>query len=94
VTARLPPRPAAWAPGEVLAIDWGSIGALRVFRAVPPWSRYRYVRFALDEKAETTLSFLAECFEELGGVPRTVLADRPDGLPEGRRRREQGRANG
>ena len=24
-------RPAVWAPGEVLAIDWGSVGALHVF---------------------------------------------------------------
>jgi hypothetical protein len=33
-------------------------------------------RFALDERAETTLAFLAECFEALGGVPKTMLADR------------------
>jgi transposase len=69
-------RPAVWAPGEVLAIDWGSTGVLHVFCAVLAWSRFRFVRFALNEKAETTLSFLAECFEELGGVPKTVLADR------------------
>jgi transposase len=69
-------RPAVWAPGEVLAIDWGSIGPLHVFCAVLAWSRFRFVRFALNEKAETTLAFLAECFEELGGVPKTVLADR------------------
>jgi transposase len=69
-------RPAVWAPGEVLAIDWGSIGGLHVFCAVLAWSRFRFVRFALNEKADTTLGFLAECFEELGGVPRTVLADR------------------
>ena len=29
-----------------------------------------------DEKAVTTLALLAECFEQLGGVPRTVLTDR------------------
>ena len=69
-------RPAIWAPGEVLAIDWGSIGALHVFCAVLAWSRVRFVRFADNERAETTLAFLAECFEELGGVPKTVLADR------------------
>jgi hypothetical protein len=34
------------------------------------------VRFAGDEKAATTLAMLAECFEELGGVPKVVLADR------------------
>jgi transposase len=69
-------RPAVWAPGEVLAIGWGSIGLLHVFCAVLAWSRFRFVRFAANEKAETTLGLLAECFEELGGVPRTVLADR------------------
>jgi len=69
-------RPAVWTPGEVLAIDWGSMGPLHVFCAVLAWSRFRFVRFALNEKAETTLAFLAECFEELGGVPKTVLADR------------------
>src|SRR5437016_10841898 len=69
-------RPAVWAPGEVLAIDWGSIGALHVFCAVLAWSRFRFVRFAADERASTTLALLAECFEELGGVPRVVLADR------------------
>jgi len=69
-------RPAVWTPGEVLAIDWGSIGALHVFCAVLAWSRVRFVRFADNERAETTLAFLAECFEGLGGVPRIVLADR------------------
>jgi transposase len=69
-------RPAVWAPGEVLAIDWGAIGPLHVFCAVLAWSRIRFVRFADNERSETTLGFLAECFEELGGVPKTVLADR------------------
>lgn len=69
-------RPAVWAPGEVLAIDWGSMGTLHVFCAVLAWSRFRFVRFAVNEKAETTLALLAECFEVLGGVPKTVLADR------------------
>ena len=32
-------RPAVWTPGEVLAIDWGSVGALHVFCAVLAWSR-------------------------------------------------------
>jgi hypothetical protein len=40
------------------------------------WSRFRFVRFAADERAGTTLAMLAECFEVLGGVPGTVLADR------------------
>jgi transposase len=69
-------RPAVWAPGEVLAIDWGSVGDLHVFCAVLCWSRVRFVRFAANERAGTTLGMLAECFEELGGVPKVVLADR------------------
>jgi len=45
-----------------------------VFCAVLPWSRWRFVRFALDESQATTLAMLAECFEMLGGVPAVVLA--------------------
>jgi transposase len=69
-------RPAVWSPGEHLVIDWGSEGGLHVFCAVLAWSRVRFVRFAADERAETTLAMLAECFEVLGGVPGKVLADR------------------
>jgi hypothetical protein len=47
-----------------------------VFCAVLAWSRVRFVRFADNERAATTLALLAECFEELGGVPKMVLADR------------------
>jgi transposase len=74
-------RPAVWSPGQYLVIDWGEIdwagaGRLHVFCAVLAWCRVRFVRFALDERAATTLRLLAECFEALGGVPGTVLADR------------------
>jgi transposase len=69
-------RPWQPVPGEHLAIDWGSEGPLHVFCAVLPWSRWRFVRFALDETQATTLALLAECFELLGGVPAVVLADR------------------
>ena len=69
-------RPAVWSPGEHLVIDWGSEGGLHVFCAVLAWCRFRFVRFAADERAETTLAMLAECFEILGGVPGKVLADR------------------
>ena len=67
---------AVWSPGEHLVIDWGSEGRLHVFCAVLAWSRVRFVRFAADERSETTLAMLAECVEQLGGVPGTVLADR------------------
>ncbi|MCA2230506.1 IS21 family transposase, partial [Nonomuraea aurantiaca] len=70
-------RPAVWTPGEMLVIDWGDAGGgLHVFCAVLAWSRVRFVRFADNERAATTLALLAECFEELGGVPKVVLADR------------------
>lgn len=69
-------RPAVWSPGDTLVIDWGAHGPLHVFCAVLAWCRWRFVRFAADERAGTTFAMLAECFEELGGVPRVVLADR------------------
>jgi transposase len=69
-------RPAVWTPGEHMVIDWGVLGGLHVFCAVLAWSRVRFVRFAADERAATTMSLLAECFETLGGVPKVVLADR------------------
>jgi transposase len=71
-----PRRPAVWAPGEHLVIDWGVIAGVHVFCAVLAWSRVRFVRFAADEKQDTTLRLLAECFEVLGGVPAVVLTDR------------------
>jgi transposase len=60
----------------MLVIDWGEIGPLSVFRAVLAWSRWRFVSFADNQRAETTFAALAECFEVLGGVPATVLSDR------------------
>ncbi len=69
-------RPGVWTPGETLVIDWGVQAGVHVFCAVLAWSRWRFVRFATDEQATTTLAMLAECFEALGGVPRVVLADR------------------
>ena len=69
-------RPGVWVPGDMLVIDWGEIGPLFVFCAVLAWSRWRFVFFADNLRAETTLTALAACFEELGGVPHTVLSDR------------------
>jgi transposase len=73
---RRPRRPAVWSPAEHLVIDWGTGSGLHVFCAVLAWSRFRFVRFAADESAATTMRMLAECFEILGGVPGKVLADR------------------
>jgi transposase len=70
-------RPWVPVPGEHLAIDWTPVGhGLQMFCAVLMWSRYRFVRFARDQRRETTLRLLNECVEELGGVPRVVLSDR------------------
>ena len=76
-------RPGLWTPGETLIIDWGVQAGLHVFCAVLAWSRFRFVRFTSDERAATTFARLAECFEQLGGVPRTVLADRMGCLKAG-----------
>jgi transposase len=52
-------RRAVWTPGDTLVIDWGADRGLHVFCAVLAWSRVRFVRFAADEKAATTLGLLA-----------------------------------
>src|SRR5215813_9775429 len=46
-------RPGSWSPGEYLVIDWGAENGLHVFCAVLVWSRFRFVRLAADERAET-----------------------------------------
>jgi transposase len=77
-------RPAVWVPGETVVIDWGTLpGGIKVFCAVLAWCRVRFVRFARDETAATTMALLAECFETLGGVPAKVLADRMGCLKAG-----------
>ena len=74
-----------WQPvaGEYLVADWAHYGRLHLFCAVLPWSRWRFVRFARDEKLETTLRMFAECFEALGGVPAVLLTDRMSCLKAG-----------
>jgi transposase len=69
-------RPWVPVPGEHLVFDWATEAGWEVFCAVLAWSRYRFIRFATDQKRQTTLALLAECFEELGGVPAVVLTDR------------------
>jgi transposase len=76
-------RPGVWPPGETLIIDWGVHVGVHVFCAVLAWSRFRFVRFADNERAMTTFELLAECFEVLGGVPQVVLADRMGCLKAG-----------
>lgn len=69
-------RPWVPTPGEHLVIDWCERDGWQIFCAVLAWSRYRFVRVARDQKASTTMRLLAECFEEIGGTPKVVLADR------------------
>jgi transposase len=69
-------RPWVPVPGEHLVIDWAEDEGQLIFCAVLAWSRYRFVRFGTDQTRATTLALLAECFEELGGVPAVVLSDR------------------
>ena len=70
-------RPAVWSPGEYLVIDWAEAApGLFVFCAVLAFSRWRFVRFAADQKASTTLAMIAEALTVIGGVPAKVLADR------------------
>jgi transposase len=69
-------RPWVATPGEHLVIDWGTEYGLQMFCAVLPWSHDRFVRFAENQQRETTLDMLSQCFDEIGGVPAMVLADR------------------
>lgn len=69
-------RPAVWSPGEYLVIDWAQAApGLFLFCAVLAFSRWRFVAFATDQRASTTLALMAEAFNAIGGVPARVLAD-------------------
>ena len=58
-------------------------GGLQMFCAVLAWSRYRFVGFARDQRRETTLTLLAECFEEWAGYfPRLLGRARAESYPE------------
>jgi hypothetical protein len=70
-------RPAVWSPGEYLVIDCAQAApGLFLFCAVLAFSRWRFVAFATDQRAATTLALIAETMAAIGGVPARVLADR------------------
>jgi transposase len=70
-------RPAVWSPGEYLVIDWAQAApGLFLFCAVLAFSRWRFVAFATDQRASTTLALIAEALGAIGGVPVRILADR------------------
>ncbi len=62
--------------GRHVGVRLGGIGPLFVFCAVLAWSRFRFVYFADNLRAETTMAALAQCMETIGGVPKTLLTDR------------------
>ncbi|MTD12889.1 IS21 family transposase [Nakamurella sp. YIM 132087] len=70
-------RPAVWEPGGFLVFDWSMVApGLHLFCAVLAWSRWRFVAFAADERAATTMGLLAEVMHAVGGVPGKLLTDR------------------
>jgi transposase len=90
-TLDLRPRPAAEAylqlqtlPGEQGQVDWGDFGLLRVgsterrlfgFVMVLSWSRAIWAHFSFEQTMSAVVRGHVECFDELSGVPRTILYD-------------------
>lgn len=69
------------APGHQLQIDFvvlrrGS-SPLRAFTAELGYSRYPFVEFTDNERAETLIACLERAFHWFGGVPQHVLCDNP-----------------
>jgi transposase len=73
-------------PGDVAQVDFGSVGKLFdpdagklrpawIFVMVLGYSRRMAVRIVFDQKVPTWLRVHRECFEELCGVPRTIVPD-------------------
>ena len=78
--------PVETAPGEVAQVDFGYVGKLFdpttmtlrkawCFVMVLGFSRHMVVRIAFDQRIETWLALHVEAFNELGGVPATVVPD-------------------
>lgn len=68
-------------PGRQLQIDFvdfrrGS-SPLRAFTAELAYSRYPYVEFVDNERAETLIACLERAFQYFGGVPQQLLCDNP-----------------
>ena len=71
-------------PGEQAQVDWGHFGKIKIghaeralscFVLVLSWSRAMYARFTLDQTLESFLGCHIAAFNELGGVPRSILYD-------------------
>ncbi|SUA60358.1 Transposase and inactivated derivatives [Oligella urethralis] len=68
------------APGEQLQVDFthikrGKKPPLKAFVATLGYSRASYVHFFDNERSESWLTGLRQCFDFFGGVPREVLFD-------------------
>ena len=72
--------------GDVAQVDFGYVGKLYdpesgkekkawIFVMTLGCSRHMVARIAFDQKVETWLRLHIECFEELGGVPKTIVPD-------------------
>ncbi|MCB0867052.1 MAG: IS21 family transposase [Solirubrobacterales bacterium] len=73
-------------PGDVAQVDFGYVGNLYdpasgkekkawVFVMTLGFSRHMVARIVFDQKVETWLRLHIQCFEELGGVPKTLVPD-------------------
>lgn len=59
-----------WSPGEYLVIHWAQAApGLFLFCAVLAFSRWRFVRFATDQRASTTLALIAEALAAIVRKP-------------------------
>jgi hypothetical protein len=73
-----------------LVIDWATVGGgLHLFCAVLAWSRWRFLAFATDEKATTTLALIAApspAVSASAAMPKLRPASRHHGPPRVRTR--------
>ncbi len=85
-TADLVTMPVNTVPGDVAQVDFGSIGKrldpetgqlrqAHVFVMVLGFSRHMFARIVFDQKVDTWLKLHVEAYEELGGVPHTIVPD-------------------
>lgn len=78
VTTRLDHPPGS--PGQM---DWsphtvqlgGERRIVHCFSLILPFSRYMFVRYAMDEQLDTLIALHEEAFSDLGGVPATLTYD-------------------
>ena len=78
--------PVETAPGDVAQVDFGYVGKLYdpdqgvlrkawIFVMTLGHSRHMTAKIVFDQKVETWLRLHIECFEELGGSPKTLVPD-------------------